>query len=333
MKSFYFSLLTALGFFFALPSFSQTEKNMVVHFKDNTCKEIPVANIDSIYFKSEEAIPHFDISIDEVHPLYVEFTVSPLLDREGTYNMMIVDKANFDLYESDEAVVADDMKFFQELADGYGATLSEIIEQFVIKGDFNDFHVGLLPDTEYVMWAYGLNTDGTQTTPLQKVVFRTAKATHIENKIAIDVKRSANSIEATYTPDDNNLHYTAGLMSAKDAMAPAFIPIKMQQALSNQIADYVLGDEPLINYLQERTEHGVGKGIFNGIDPNGKYYIVAAYLDNECCLCSDLTILASTPDGLETVPLAKSLLQSTSGVKRQLSGKFQMKDQIRRFKK
>ena len=333
MKSFYFSVLMALSFLMAMPIQAQQDKSLLIHFKDNTTKEIPVSQIDSISFDKEEAVPHFDISIDDVHPLYVEFTVSPLLDRETTYNIMIVDKFNFDKYENDEAVVADDLKFFQELADGYEVSLSEIIKQFLITGDFNDFHVGLLPDTEYVMWAYGLNADGTQTTPLQKVMFKTGKASHIDNKIAINVRRTASSIEATYTPDDNQLHYTAGLMSSKDALAEGLVPRKMQQALSNQIADYVLGGEPLTMYLDERTERGEGNAIFNGVDPAGKYFISAAYLDNECCLCSEVTIVTSTPDGVKSVPSTKSFIQDNTTVKRQLSGKFQVMDQVRRLTK
>ena len=326
MKSFYFSLLAALCFLLAMPAKAQSEKTMLIHFKDKTVKEIPVSQIDSINFSKAQGAQSFDIQLGDAHPLYYGFNVTPASNFTGTYNVMFLEKSEFLKYKSDEDVVADDIKYFRELTEGYGSDLSEILSFFLLDGPYTDFHTGLLPDTEYVMWVYGLSLNGEQTTPLHKVYFKTTKATHIPNKIAIDVKRTDNTIEVTYTPDDNNLHYTAGLIASKDALSESNVPHKMQQALSNQIVDYVLEEIPLTEYLQERTEKGQSKAVFNGINPSAKYFISAAYLDSECCLCSDVTVITSTPEGAKSVSTTPSVVAEKTSVKRHIPAKMQLRN-------
>lgn len=331
MKSLYFSVLMALGLLVVMPAQAQSERKMLIHMKDQTVQEIPVSSIDSIRFVEEAAPSAFDIILGEVHPLYASFTITPK-NMEETYNMMVVEKSVFDKYKSDEEVIADDLKFFQDMANGYQTTLDDILQQMLITSEYVDYHVGLLPDTEYVMWAYGLNYEGKQTSPMSKVSFKTPAGTHVDNQISIKVTRSADAITAEYLPDDDTMYYTAGMMHAEDAIGPEFIPKKIQTSISNTIADYVLGEAPLSDYLEEGASKGASKGLFNGVGTD-KYFVTAAYLDDECCISSDVTIVASTPEGSKQVSSTRIFLNKTSSVKRLPSAKLQIKDQVRRLNK
>lgn len=331
MKSFYFSMLMALGLLVAMPTQAQSERKMLIHMKDKTVQEVPVSSIDSIRFVEVAAPSAFKMTIDEAHPLYASFVVTPK-DMNATYNMMIVEKGVFDQYQSEEEVIADDMRFFQDMADGYQTSLQDILQQMLLSGEYADYHVGLLPDTEYVMWAYGMDYDGKQTSPMTKVAFRTPAGTHVDGKIAINVTRTADEISAEYVPDNNNMYYTAGVMNEKDAFSSFFIPKKLQTAISNAIADYVLGEAPLSEYLATSASMGASTGNFQGVGTD-KYFVIAAYLDDECCICSDVSVVESTPGTSKQLSSTRSFLNKTSSVKRLPSAKFQIKDQMIRLRK
>lgn len=334
MKSLYVSMMVALSSLFAIPTQAQTERTMLIHLKDQTVQKVDVSQIDSISFEEKQASSAFQISVDNIHPLYASYSILPLTNPGETYNTMIVEKAVYDQYKNDAEVIADDLKFYQDMADGYQVSLSEILQTMLVSGEWSDFHVGLLPNTEYVVWAYGMNYEGKQTTPLTKYVFKTAEGTKVPNKIKIQVNRTDNSIEAVYTPDNADMYYTAGIFNSADAWDPYFIPKKMQQSISDQIADYVLGEAPLSEYLETSASKGETKGMFEGIDPQGHYYVTSAFLDEECCLSSDVTIMSSKPDGtIEVTPSTREFLKRTTTVKRMPSAKFQMKDQISRLRK
>lgn len=291
MKTFYYFILSAICLMFTTDMYAQTDRNIVLHFKDLTTQKIPVASIDSISFESskpEEKAP-FTVELTKTSELYAEYGVIPD-DPSMTYNVMCEPKSVIDEYASDDAIFEDDKIFFSELAEGYGMTMSELLENFLISGEFFDFHTGLLPDTDYVMYLYGMSYKGEKTTPMMKVYFKTMPAQHINNKIAIDAKLNGDAIDVTYTPDDDNLRYTAGLFSAYDVMDYDELPNQLQQSISNAIIDYILGDVPLSEYLEGNTSMGKSSGRFEGADPNSEYYVVAAYLDDECGICSDVTI-------------------------------------------
>lgn len=291
MKKIYFLILTAFCLLVPSSISAQSDKNMVLHLKDLTKQIIPVATIDSISFENnepEEKAP-FKVELLNISELYAEFVITPD-DPSMTYNMMCEPKAVIDEYPNDDAIVADDKIFYQELADGYGMTLAELLQYFLISEEYCDFHTGLLPNTEYVMYAYGMSTEGEKTTPMMKVYFTTKDVQHVNNKIAIDAKMTNDVIEATYTPDDNNMYYTAGLFSAQDVTDLSTINEKLQQSISNAIIDYLLGEVPLSEYIEDSASKGQTTGRFEGADPNGIYYLVAAYLDDECGICSEVTV-------------------------------------------
>ena len=291
MKTFYFLILTAAYLLLPVNMSAQKDRKMVLHLNDKTTQKFAVSSIDSISFESEkpEEKTPFKVELKQISKLYTEFVVIPD-DPTMTYNVMCEPREAIEAYPDDEALFADDKLFYQELAEGYGMTLSELLGFFLVSDEYNDFHTGLLPGREYIMYLYGMTDEGERTTPIKKVYFTTKAVQRIDNKIAIEAEKEGSSIKVTYTPDDDNMHYTAGLFNAVDVPEYSEIPTQLQQSISNVIIDYVLGDAPLSDYLDEHTSMGQSKGSFEGGDPDAIYYIVAAYLDDECGICSDVTI-------------------------------------------
>lgn len=293
MKTVYYLIITAVCLIFSANINAQNDRKMVLHFNDKTTQKFSVASIDSISFESqnpEEKAP-FKVEITNISELYTGFVITPD-DPTLSYNMFCEPKAVIDEYANDDAIAADDKIFFEELAAGYEMTLSELLSYFLITDVFEDFNTGLLPDTEYVMYVYGMNTDGEKTTPMLKVYFKTKAPEFINNKIAIDYTFENGTIDANYIPDDENRYYTCGLFPATDVPDFSKINTQLQQSISNVIIDYILGDSPLSEYLERSATKGKYNMQFAGADPDMVYYLVAAYLDDECGICSEVTVEA-----------------------------------------
>ena len=305
MKAFYYFILTAAYLMLSVNMSAQNgqdEKNMILHMKDHSTQKISIASIDSISFECnnpEEKAP-FTAKLETISELYTTLQVIPD-DSTMTYNLMCEPKAAMDLYPNDEAIYQDDRLYYQELADGFGMTLPELLSSFLLDGEWNDYNTALLPGTEYLLYIYGMNMDGEKTTPMLKVYFTTKSPEMISNKIDIKYSFQNNVIDATYVPDDNNRYFTCGLFAAADVPDVSAIGTKLQQSISNIVVDFVLNEEPLSDYLARYASKGEQKMSFTGSDPNQVYYLVAAYLDDECGVCSEVSVEAVTGGDVKTM--------------------------------
>ena len=307
MRTFYYLFITAVCLIFAGNISAQNDRTMVLHFNDHTTQKISIASIDSISFeekKTEEQAP-FTINLETISELYTTLQIIPD-DMEMTYNLMCEPKDEIDKYADDEAIYQDDKLYYQELADGYGMQLSELLGAFLLQGEWNDFNTSLLPNTEYVVYTYGMSIEGDRTTPMLKVYFTTKAPEMINNKVDITYSFEGNTIEATYTPDDDNRYFTAGLFAAADVPDVTQISTKLQQSISNIITDFVLNEEPISEYLERYASKGEQKMTFNGSNPNQVYYLVAAYLDDECGICSEVSVEAVTGGDVKKMLMPRS---------------------------
>lgn len=269
------------------------ELEMVLYMKDKSQKRIPVESIDSISF--EEKIP-LQGSLTETSSLYAAWSIKAE-DPDMTYNVMYLERKEFDeKYPTDDLVVQDDLTYYKELAEGYGMSLPELLESFLFSGDITDYHIGLLPGEEYVMWYYGLSLEGKQTTPLQKIYFTTTKPEAVTSKIAIKHTIADGVISVDYTPEDNNLYYTNGVILPEVAATlndnPEAIKDVVQKGISNALADYLYNGEPISNYL-EKNPKGASTKQFR-VNKGDTVYLVAAFLDENCAICSEVTFVKVT---------------------------------------
>ncbi|MFI3287298.1 MAG: fimbrillin family protein [Rikenellaceae bacterium] len=106
-----------------------------------------------------------------------DVTITPI-DKEMSYIPLLCTKELYDSYNGEAAVIMSDLQFFKGYAEWYGITLREILEIAYTQGDvvakeYDDLEAG----TEYVYYAYGLDTETLQPiTKLELVQFTTAAA-------------------------------------------------------------------------------------------------------------------------------------------------------------
>lgn len=112
----------------------------------------------------------FEITIKKITSRTVTLDCIPS-DPEATYVGMAADKSDFDKYKSEEDLVASDLEYFKSWGDsfedeGEHDPNNPSWAKFLRKGPMVDYEIQLSrPEHDYVFYAYGLNVDGSTTSP------------------------------------------------------------------------------------------------------------------------------------------------------------------------
>lgn len=262
---------------------------MTIHFNDGTTEKVKVDNIKEVEFSPAEQESHFTMTALNAYEYYIKFTISPD-DPDMTYNVMYLEKSEYDKYESDEDVVADDLQYFQNYADYYDMELSELLPYWLYTGDLSEYILyDVQPNTEYVIWYYGMDTNGNLTTPFEKVVVKTGSVEKISNTLQVETAVEGTTATLKVTPDDNSLRYFTGVLPASSASSEEEIAEKMQATICDNLYSYIydMGVEDT-DCLQEMTYTGEQTQNFTGLDANTEYYIIAGYVNDHLAIVSPL---------------------------------------------
>lgn len=273
---------------FSATAFAQSE-NMLVHLKDGSVQRFSVDQVDSVSFSSSSSSTEKDVlnmKIDEVGQLFATFSAKPE-SSVGTYNIMYLSKAEYERYKSDDDVVADDLLYFTQLGQYYGMSLSSVLSQVLYSGDVSDWVTGIVPDDDYVVWGYGMDTNGNLTTPFHKLTFHTLPVEQKGGKVGIDVTYDTDGTpNITFTPDDNSRAYISGFVP--DTLSDADILTAIHQSVSNSLYDYLSGEQSVSDAKKALTDQGVRSVQLSGATAGSSYYAVAAYVSDGCAVESDL---------------------------------------------
>ena len=146
----------------------------------------------------------------------VAFTITPE-DEEMTYIAMMTTKEYFDEFEDDEAYINDDLLWLENAAYEAGVDLSEYLKGVLKKGAISDTQDMLDPETEYVVYAFGLSNNGIVTTSLYKQTFTTLSTELTELNFEIEVTDVGyDTATITVTPDNDKAFYFVNVFSLED---------------------------------------------------------------------------------------------------------------------
>lgn len=236
----------------------------------------------------------------DIHECYVHETMTTT-DETAYYYVSYLEKEIFEEkgYNDDETLASEDKKWFEEMAQGWGTDVQEIVHSFCFKGDAAEYQANLLPDREYVIWYHGVDEEGNTTTEIKRLPFRTKPAQHISNRIKLKAQKTNDGgIFVTCEPDDKNLYYTFGSI-AKSNMFDEFthdeltVRDYMQTGISTQLYDYIVNGE-LNEWFETYANQGDFSLKFDKLVAGEEYYIVAAYVDSEGGICSEIATMKST---------------------------------------
>ena len=225
--------------------------------------------------------PCFAFEILETSKTTVAFRVTPLAEQMP-YVLMIVDKATFDTFESVEDYVADDLAWFEEAALNMGLTLEEYLKDTLSMGVKEDSAEGLIPNTEYYLYAYHLTTSGEKVSDFEYKAFKTEALGQSDATFEVSVSDVGYyGATVNVVPSSNDVTYFVNVMS-EERLADFG---EGAEAYANHLValrDYYLG-------MNATTEQMIANLCFAGekslavsdLTPDTKHYAYAIGVDGD----------------------------------------------------
>lgn len=175
----------------------------------------------------------FDIRIVEVASRSVIVDCIPS-DPEATYVAMAIYKSDFEALGSEEDVFEYNLSYFTEWGMMFGAeTPEEALKLFLRRGPMENYDITLdRPEENYYFYAYGLDEDGTVTSPkIYKEEFRTTIPEPQECTFTFSVRPGIEYTRVGIYPSDLQVSYMRGVM-----------PLAEYEALGSDPAQRIVDD-------------------------------------------------------------------------------------------
>ncbi len=181
------------------------EAEVVVSYKD---AEDVVIEVSQDFF-----INPLKIALSGVTATGVTFSVTTS-DTDLTWIPMVTYKEGFEYWDTPDELFESDIEYFRYLADINDQTLQEFLETMVARGSMEDVYLdGLQPSTDYVLYAYGVTTDGRRTTDIVSEAFRTEDPYEGDITFEFEVKEEDYVLEYSITPSHTGVPYYYGIVT------------------------------------------------------------------------------------------------------------------------
>ena len=148
----------------------------------------------------------FTVTLTALHSGDVSLNIEPEnKEMKYWYSLQLPE----DMPETDEEILAADLDYLKYVADYYGMSLSELLSTELKAGDMEWRYQGLEPNTEYVLYMYGIGIEGNALTSVNKLTFKTTKVMQLDCTFDIlpGDNITANSFSVTIIPSDETVGY------------------------------------------------------------------------------------------------------------------------------
>ena len=222
------------------------------------------------------------LTVEKADATSVTFSVAAL-DEEMTWIGQIVGK---DWYESftTEELLDEDMRYYNGVANEMGISLEEYLSGILSCGSHSNIRMsGLDPETEYVVYIYGLSSIGEVTTRVFHAEFAT-EAPYEGNDVTYDINVEVNRAIATITitPSHEGVAYFNNLITREDFEAYGGDINKAADAVIAKIVeDYAAWDYTLAETFEYNTDYLATQYEFEAMA--NTEYVAFAFKWNEKC--------------------------------------------------
>ena len=259
-------------------------------------------------------------------------TISVLTaDPTTTWVPMVTYKESWDYYKGNENdIFQADLEYFEYLADMNDISLSDFLSSIVGTGSEESIRITKLePETEYVVYVYGISLEGERTTDIIATHVKTEPPHEGDITFEFSVKEEDFILEYTVTPSHTGVDYFCGIMSEEElnSWKQTLGTDNLKTILQKGSIDSTIALLQQWGYITDRTEFF---SIYNLSDiledgwfeckADTKYYIMAAKWNNNCDVIGEVGCYEHTSAHLEpssnvlTLEL-KNLTQSSVDVK------------------
>ncbi len=269
-----------------------TSPSLVVTLKNGSTVEYPLPDIEHLTFRNVDQnapLIAIDITRVTVNSIKATFTAD---DPSMTFLFGLVEKAEFDKAGGDKQFLDSELKRLNdEVAnDPWSDTLEGYLDFLLGMWEPDDQILNrdnLKPDTDYYVYAYGINTKGEFTTGLFKQLVHTNPYLDIAfNLEAADITSTTASIKTA--PDNTDTYYYLGFIAASEFNDQ--FGGDEEYVVNNALAGVRMAIGNDGSRLDEVATVKKGNGIqrLAGLIPDMEYYAIAFGIDENVSACTGL---------------------------------------------
>lgn len=208
------------------------------------------------------------LKVENITAISADITVTPASDTL-TYVLLNGLKGDIDSYADDAALIEYNLSIFQSAADSYGVSLEYLLKEALLRsGVTNTTMDTFVPETDYYIYAYGIDQFCNVTTKVYKEPFVTSAVTQYDTNIDIVVNEiGTREIKASFRPESTEYRYLAGYFTEEEFSAAGdFIPFMINETNTVIYMNNALGNEM----------------TWNDVTYVGDYDVDATGLQSEC---------------------------------------------------
>lgn len=240
----------------------------------------------------EQAMPDKPllISVTEVTVASIKAQIVAASDPQMTFLTGLVKKSDYDAVGSAQKFLESELAKLKTEADEYlFGSLEEYLEFLFEDRDPDGYKLSrenLEIDTDYYIFAYGIDSNGRLTTRLVKKAVRTHALKTIDFKLAAtEVKQK--SVTLTTDPDDMQTNYFLGFISAQE-YANSFHGSD-EEVVAGALSSIRVNIGTDASKLDQVTSKGKTSLPVTGLLPDTEYYALAFGIDKSVSACTSLT--------------------------------------------
>lgn len=238
-------------------------------------------------------------------------TISVLTaDPTTTWVPMVTYKESWDYYKGNQNdIFQADLEYFQYLAEVNDLTLADFLSSIVGTGSEESIRITkLTPDTEFVVYVYGISLEGERTTDIVATHVKTEPPHDGDITFEFSVKEEDFILEYTVIPSHTGVDYYCGIMSEEELnyWKQTLGTDNLKTILQKGSIDSTIALLQQWEYIEDRTEFF---SIYNLSDiledgwfeckADTKYYIMAAKWNNNCDIIGEVGYIEHTSAHLE----------------------------------
>lgn len=216
------------------------------------------------------------LAVDNVTDFEADITATPS-DANETYFINCMEAANYEAAGGDTQIAATWVAYIKQKYSGQ-------YSKFTTKGNISSSLSNLSPNTKYVLFAFGMDSNGNITSKLSRLDFTTKEFVPTDN---CTFELSASNIQATtmtlnVTPSSSTTRYYIGLVTAaaaaeytKDGLAAEFISMEEEYDIDWATTPYVFTGAKSLDVIDDLSYKPLTASteytfVIFGIDTTGK---------------------------------------------------------------
>lgn len=239
-----------------------------------------------------------NVDITAVGPTSITFNITAS-HPDMTWIPMVTYKEYWDNKTSDEEIFISDMAYFEYLAEINGISREEFLADMVGIGSQENIEItSLTPNTEYVIYVYGLTIDGERTTDIVAREAATEKPYEGDITFTFDIKEEDYIMEFVVTPSHRGVNYYHGVATESEIEEWKRLAGSDDLRDAIQVGDIEANIEMFTYYefIDSRKDYFDMCNVYDIVDDgwervkaDTKYIIYAAKWNEECELIGEVS--------------------------------------------